>query len=692
MEENNIRFLIAQKQEQLNAASKSLKTEFFGIDSTIDQIIEAISSWFLFPNIQRRPVIVNLWGLTGVGKSSLVSQLASLLDFKSKFYRFDLGEKSASEWVIKRNLTEIFGRANGFPVILAFDEFQHARTLDEENKESEQMVSRIVWEILDSGKFQYIGGDSVLSEVYELMLELSGLLREGMYVKNGKIIDGISKLRYESRWGYEKNTLKTIDFVPESNIEGIFWCGRSMFDFPSDVRKQLDELDGPGTIQFLRKVMEAGESPKVVDCSKALIFVVGNLDEAYNIGGNMNPDIDADTLHKESLKINLGHVKRALKKRFRYEQIARLGNTHIVYPALKRETFFKIIEKELNTIAMNFETELGFRVKFDSSVVELVYREGAFPTQGARPLFTTINQLISSKIGLMALRLVDCVKPGETILISADENVIRMSTEKDGVLHPIIEEKLTMCLDPLRKSKPDDLQAITAVHESGHAIVAMALRGIVPTCIFSRTADSASRGFVHLQDDADYLNRAQMIQKVAEYFGGIIAEEIIYGKEHVTSGSESDMRAAGEFVGNMVKACGMGSILGRVAPDQLEVELFLHDKDGEAEKNIQQILADGSRLAIDVLLQEKPFLIELATALTRVNQLRSEEIRAYACLQGSSQIRSMLNKTPEFSYRIHLLDLFRQKAEQNTNPEKNESSLMPVVINLNSDKAVTPER
>ena len=406
----------------------------------------------------------------------------------------------------------------------------------------------------------------------------------------------------------------------------------------------------------------------------------------------MNPDIDADTLHKESLKINLGHVKRALKKRFRYEQIARLGNTHIVYPALKRETFFKIIEKELNTIATNFETELGFRVKFDSSVVELVYREGAFPTQGARPLFTTINQLISSKIGLMALRLVDCVKPGETILISADENVIRMSTEKDGVLQPIIEEKLTMCLDPLRKSKPDDLQAITAVHESGHAIVAMALRGIVPTCIFSRTADSASRGFVHLQDDADYLNRAQMIQKVAEYFGGIIAEEIIYGKEHVTSGSESDMRAAGEFVGNMVKACGMGSILGRVAPDQLEVELFLHDKDGEAEKNIQQILADGSRLATDVLLQEKPFLIELATALTRVNQLRSEEIRAYACLQGSSQIRSMLNKTPEFSYRIHLLDLFRQKAEQNTNPEKNESSLMPVVINLNSDKAVTPER
>ena len=49
MEENNIRSIIAHKQEQLNAASKALKKEFFGIDNTIDQIIEAVSSWFLFP-------------------------------------------------------------------------------------------------------------------------------------------------------------------------------------------------------------------------------------------------------------------------------------------------------------------------------------------------------------------------------------------------------------------------------------------------------------------------------------------------------------------------------------------------------------------------------------------------------------------------------------------------------------------
>ena len=612
MVEKNIREIISHKQEQLNAASKALKKEFFGIDDTIDQIIEAVSSWFLFPNIQRRPVIVNLWGLTGVGKSSLISQLTNLLGFKSKHYRFDLGEKSANDWVIKHNLTEIFSRANGFPVILTFDEFQHARTLDEDNKESEQMVSRIVWEILDSGKFQYIGGARWLSAVYELILWLSGLLQEGVRVKNGKVVEGISKLRRELILSGSKNAAKAVNFVPESSIDDIFWCARTMFDLPFDVRKQLNQLDGPGTIQFLRKVMEVGESPKVVDCSKALIFVVGNLDEAYNIGGNMNPDIDADTLHAESLKINLGHVKRALKQRFRYEQIARLGNTHIIYPALKKETFNRIIEKELDTVAKNFEVELGLRMRFDSSVIDLVYREGAFPTQGARPLFTTISQLVSSKIGLMALRLIDCVKPGDSICVSANEDIIRMSREEGSVLQPIIEEKLTKFLDPLRKSKLDDVQAITAVHESGHAITAMVLRGVVPTCMFSRTADSASRGFVHTRDENDYLNRTQMIQKVAEFLGGNVAEEIIFGKNQVTSGSESDMRAVSEFTGHLVKACGMGTVLGRIYPEELPTELFLHDKEGEAEKNVQQILAGGAHLANDVLLREKSLLYMLA--------------------------------------------------------------------------------
>ena len=99
---------------------------------------------------------------------------------------------------------------------------RHARTLDEENKESEQVVSRIVWEILDSGKFQYIGGARWLSAVYELMLGLSGLLQDGVGVKNGKVVVGISKLHRDSNFYGKKNSTKAADFVPDSCIDDIF--------------------------------------------------------------------------------------------------------------------------------------------------------------------------------------------------------------------------------------------------------------------------------------------------------------------------------------------------------------------------------------------------------------------------------------------------------------------------------------
>lgn len=72
---------IIKKRDLLTQASIILKKEFFGMDSVIDQIIESISSWYFFPHMQERPVVLNLWGMTGVGKSDLLKRLVQLLKF-----------------------------------------------------------------------------------------------------------------------------------------------------------------------------------------------------------------------------------------------------------------------------------------------------------------------------------------------------------------------------------------------------------------------------------------------------------------------------------------------------------------------------------------------------------------------------------------------------------------------------------
>ena len=133
-----------EKQAILKDAASILKVEFVGIDHVIDEVLSSVSSWFLFPDLQEKPLIINLWGLTGVGKSSLVNRLASLLGFENKFYHFDLGDKEVRSSDIKENLKNIYNDVNGFPILIALDEFQHARTLDEHGMEIEEPSSRVI--------------------------------------------------------------------------------------------------------------------------------------------------------------------------------------------------------------------------------------------------------------------------------------------------------------------------------------------------------------------------------------------------------------------------------------------------------------------------------------------------------------------------------------------------------------------
>ena len=126
---------ILNKKEILDKTRIQLKAEFIGIDRMIDEVIDNISSWYFFPSLQTKPVIINLWGLTGVGKSSLVKRIAELISFDEKFYHFDLGENNERDWEIKRKLENIYENVNGYPVILALDEFQHAKTLNEDGNE-----------------------------------------------------------------------------------------------------------------------------------------------------------------------------------------------------------------------------------------------------------------------------------------------------------------------------------------------------------------------------------------------------------------------------------------------------------------------------------------------------------------------------------------------------------------------------
>ncbi|MBY5951604.1 hypothetical protein KUV23_11500 [Algoriphagus marincola] len=626
---------IIQKQEILDIAKDTLKQEFIGIDKVIDEVVDAISSWYLFPDLQEKPVVINLWGLTGVGKSSLINRLAQLINFDKKYFHFDLGEGESRDWNIKRKLEEIYENVNGYPIILALDEFQHARTLDETGKEIDKTASRIIWQLLDSGIFQISRHSYHLEELYDLMQKLRYLLKNGVCVSKGKVISKkeyfIEQMDLKNQYmNYEdsefKLDLSNVLFIPTSYYEAIFSLAKEQFSSKFEVGEILEELNGYGTIKYLFDIFTIGNSPKPVDCSKGLIFVLGNLDEAYTMSNNYNPDMDADEFHQQSMKINVPIIKRALKRRFRNEQIARLGNIHIIYPAFSKNSFRRIIDLELSKIQEKLFHHQKIKLEFDQTIHELIYKEGVYPTQGTRPIFTTIHQIVNTKVGRVFTEMIlNNLFASKIVFRAIDDKIIVDYFQSEEKIHSLsILQQLN--LENLRKNKQDDVQAITAVHEAGHAIISIILLHTVPEVIFSNTIEAGTAGFVYSKFKWNYISRKEITNRLALFLGGLAAEKFIFGEENVTTGAEDDIEKATNFITEMLKQSGMGKLPAAYHNKDLHSRNYIYDENDNLGKEAEAWISKALNLAENTLKEQEVLLLKMADYLSDNRTMNKEQL------------------------------------------------------------------
>src|SRR5690606_2957322 len=106
---------------------------------------------------QTRPLVLNLWGMTGVGKSVLVQQLVDLLELQNNFFHFDMGELGHdSTGNIRSILSESFLIQGSEPRVILLDEFQLCRSINEIRHEVSQKEMRVIWQLLDNGKVNYL--------------------------------------------------------------------------------------------------------------------------------------------------------------------------------------------------------------------------------------------------------------------------------------------------------------------------------------------------------------------------------------------------------------------------------------------------------------------------------------------------------------------------------------------------------
>jgi hypothetical protein len=623
----------------LDEVKVCLKKEYAGIDSVIDEFITSICPWYIFPELQDRPVVVNLWGLTGTGKSSLVKRFTELIQMQHYFH-FDLGEVNDNKLSIRNQLEDIYDYRNGLPLIIGLDEFQHARSINEEGNELTSAPLRIIWDLLDSGKFQLIRYEIQFSyEIIEFIKAFRTVLNRGVVVKKGKIVEGISIFnkcmeengvghRKLKRSGYKTSNLDESHLFQDDFIESLYDATKHLFENRIAFTEHLYSLDGPETIQYLERVYEGLFRPVTVNCSKALIIVMGNLDEAYQMSNNFNPDMSADEFHRQSLQINITHIKKVLRKRFRNEQIARLGNIHIIYPALNEISFRKIIQMELNKIQKNFENKIHVKFIFDSSVEDILYREGVYPSQGTRPLFSTIYQVINAQISRVELYRQEKCPKSNTVQVSYNETGLHFHFQNKNKIAHSLTIQPSLNLEILRKEKKDDLQALVAVHESGHAALMMILFHKIPDQVFSNSLDGEMEGFVSSrQEDTMICSKTWLKKQLAVYLGGLCAERLVFGEDGITLGSENDLKQATSLVLHALKSAGFSGVPVRFGIESVQHNYTITSSTIEIEQEAQLLILQAEQMANECLIRNKQFLLQLAMHLSESRSISQDTLK-----------------------------------------------------------------
>lgn len=532
-ESQELREQLTQRNQQLQEIAAQLKTELFGIDTIIDRVIDSVRAWYVLPELVSRPVIVCLWGLTGTGKTQLVRRLAQLLGFYDRFVEVQMdGFSNGASWRGAQSISGMLAQSGvreGEPGILALDEFQRFRTID--GKRGELRVERYqdVWALLSDGR---------LPPALSLLGDIESSIAEAAFdAERAEVSD--AKLRFKLR-SWEAQELQRNLKLDEPLMEIMAWT-------PEQIQERL------------RAFRERGQQQWETDYSRLLIFVCGNLDEMYeDLATSVDDcDSDADTFHALTSKLSIIDVKQALNKRFKPEQVARLGNEHVVYPSLSRRAYEQLIEQSCARYARETEGRCRLRFRLEASVLDQIYANAVFPAQGTRPLFSSLHAILGAGLAKAALwALEHGAAAGDSVGLTADGR--SLIAHWRGQSHAIAAP---FEISRLRQRSNADFRALLAVHEAGHGLVHALLFGRAPREIKIHVA--SFEGGYNAYTSRKVWSRRNLLDSTCTSLAGRAAELLVFGPELSSSGAESDLRKATETAARMLRHLGHGSRIGR---------------------------------------------------------------------------------------------------------------------------------
>ncbi len=244
-----------------------------------------------------------------------------------------------------------------------------------------------------------------------------------------------------------------------------------------------------------------------------------------------------------------------------------------------------------------------------------------------------IHKLARGTPGMAGADLANLVN--EAALLAARNNhdkiyMVDFENAKDRVMLGAERKSLVM---------REEERRLTAFHEAGHAVCAIRVKGNDPLHKVTIVPRGRALGlaFTLPEDDRVSVTREQIEARLAMAYGGRVAEELIFGRMHVTTGASSDIQQATGIARRYVSQWGLSDAIGPILVGDNEQEVFLGreltSRRTVSERTAQQVDDEVARVineaynrAMDTITTHRDLLERIANALLERETLTREDI------------------------------------------------------------------
>ena len=212
------------------------------------------------------------------------------------------------------------------------------------------------------------------------------------------------------------------------------------------------------------------------------------------------------------------------------------------------------------------------------------------------------------------------------------------------------KDKVMMGAERRSMAMSEEEKRLTAYHEAGHALVGLSVPAGIPVHKATIIPRGRALGMVKFLPEGDRYSMkfVEYTSQLAVAMGGRVAEEIVFGKENITSGASGDIQQATAMARAMVTRLGYSDKLGTVMYGDNQEEVFLgmsmqkHNNVSEAtaqqiDAEVRRLVSQGYEDARRIITEHRDGLEAIAQALLEYETLTGEEIKAL--MRGDKIVR-----------------------------------------------------